>query len=155
MNSDIQYYVFDLDGTLADISHRLHHIERLDKKDWKAFNLACKDDKPIQATINLLQSLYFQREFRFDSYISIWTCRNESVMKQTKRWLEIHNIYYDNLYMRAEFDYRPDIELKGRWLDEAIAIGETPAIIFEDRDKIVDYFRSRGIACLQVARTRY
>ena len=38
--------IFDIDGTLLDITHRLHHLnlnestpnsERKGKKDWKAF----------------------------------------------------------------------------------------------------------------------
>jgi hypothetical protein len=29
-------YIFDIDGTLADISHRLHFIQQ-ESKDWKAF----------------------------------------------------------------------------------------------------------------------
>lgn len=33
-------YVFDIDGTLADLTHRLHHIQK-QPKDWDAFFDAC------------------------------------------------------------------------------------------------------------------
>jgi FMN phosphatase YigB (HAD superfamily) len=29
-------YIFDIDGTLADISHRLHFIQQ-EPKDWRGF----------------------------------------------------------------------------------------------------------------------
>lgn len=37
------FVVFDLDGTLADGDHRLHHITG-ETKDWRAFFAACGDD---------------------------------------------------------------------------------------------------------------
>jgi len=33
-------YIFDIDGTLADVSHRLHYITG-ETKDWDAFFAAC------------------------------------------------------------------------------------------------------------------
>ena len=38
--------VFDLDGTLADTRHRLHHLERR-PADWDAFFAAARDDPPL------------------------------------------------------------------------------------------------------------
>jgi hypothetical protein len=35
-------YLFDLDGTLADCTHRLHR-----RKHWRAFFAACTADSPI------------------------------------------------------------------------------------------------------------
>ncbi len=45
-------YVFDIDGTLADITHRLHFIQG-EKKDWDAFFAACIDDAPIGHMLDL------------------------------------------------------------------------------------------------------
>jgi phosphoglycolate phosphatase-like HAD superfamily hydrolase len=42
--------IFDLDGTLCDISHRLHFIEN-GNKDWDGFYAACPDDVPKPAMI--------------------------------------------------------------------------------------------------------
>jgi hypothetical protein len=40
----------DFDGTLADITHRLHFIQG-EHKDWPAFYRACVDDTPIMPMI--------------------------------------------------------------------------------------------------------
>jgi hypothetical protein len=39
-------YLFDFDGTLADCTHRLHHIKG-SRKNWRAFFAACSKDGPI------------------------------------------------------------------------------------------------------------
>jgi FMN phosphatase YigB (HAD superfamily) len=38
--------IFDIDGTLMDISHRKHFVDG-DKKDWQAFKNATIKDTPI------------------------------------------------------------------------------------------------------------
>jgi phosphoglycolate phosphatase-like HAD superfamily hydrolase len=48
--------IFDLDGTLADCEHRLHHIQK-DPKDWTSFFAACGDDKPIDHMLKIMWSL--------------------------------------------------------------------------------------------------
>ena len=64
-------YIFDIDGTLADCSQRLHFILPkeedlkgdidLDKiaPDWESFYEACIDDKPIEGVIETLKLLSF------------------------------------------------------------------------------------------------
>ena len=39
--------ICDIDGTLADLHHRLHHIKN-GNKNWDAFFAEVKDDLPIQ-----------------------------------------------------------------------------------------------------------
>lgn len=45
--------VFDLDGTLADDSHRKHYLDR-DPKDWNGFYDACDGDNPAYAMMDLM-----------------------------------------------------------------------------------------------------
>ena len=45
-------YIFDIDGTIADLSHRLPHIQKT-PKDWTAFFASVADDVPIEHTIKL------------------------------------------------------------------------------------------------------
>lgn len=49
-------YLFDIDGTLSDLTHRLHHIQK-EPKDWNAFFDGCGDDAPIKHIVNLAISL--------------------------------------------------------------------------------------------------
>ena len=44
--------IFDLDGTLADIDHRLHFIQN-GNKQWDEFYAACPNDGPKPAIIEL------------------------------------------------------------------------------------------------------
>jgi hypothetical protein len=52
--------------------------------------------------------------------------------------------------MRPEKDYTPDDALKHKWLME---LGGPDKIfcVFDDRQKVVDMWRSHGITCFQVA----
>ena len=149
MKKKIPLYIFDLDGTIADISHRLHYITG-DKKDWDTFNRDCIYDKPIVSIIDLMRALDYN-----DNSIEIWTGRSESVRDQTMEWLKYYSVLYSGLKMRPEGDYRPDVELKGGWLDYLLTMRSRPEIIFEDRTKMVDFYRSRGMICAQVAESNY
>ena len=44
--------LFDLDGTLADINHRLHFVQN-GNKNWDAFYAACPSDGPKHDIIEL------------------------------------------------------------------------------------------------------
>lgn len=48
--------IFDIDGTLADATHRLHHITR-HPKNYDAFFAAVGDDSVIEPVRDLAQAL--------------------------------------------------------------------------------------------------
>ena len=48
--------IVDLDGTLANCDHRLHHIDGA-KKNWDLFFQECSDDTVIQPMLNLIKLL--------------------------------------------------------------------------------------------------
>lgn len=145
------FIVFDLDGTLANIEHRLHYIDREackargEKPNWDAFHHACVYDQPIREMIRLNQVLWAS-----GADIEIWSGRSDLVRPQTEKWLQEHGVRYSQLLMRFHGDYQPDVELKRSWL-QAINPVERPHIIFDDRKRLVDMWRSEGIRCLQVA----
>ena len=136
--------IFDLDGTLADPTHRLHFIQQ-QPKDWDGFYAACGNDRPIWSIMNILMSM------RRDSHrIEIWSGRSDTVRQQTENWLFKYGVYYDRLVMRYDGDRREDYILKGEWLD-ALPSNAFPKVVFEDRQSVVDMWRSRGVICCQVA----
>ena len=138
--------VFDLDGTLADCTHRLHWIDRKEK-NWGKFFSACNMDKPIQATIRLL----FELE-RQGNIIEIWSGRSAVVLEATQTWLG-NNLINQNLlkHMRPEHERCDDHLLKKRWLDDARATGGDVEIAFEDRARVVQMWRENSVTCYQVA----
>ena len=48
-------------------------------------------------------------------------------------------------------NFIPDEKLKKQMLDESLATVEDIFCVFDDRQKVVDMWRSLGLTCLQVA----
>lgn len=135
--------IFDIDGTLADCAHRLHHV-RTGKKDWKAFSENMDKDKPIPPIVEICKAFYKQ-----DYYILLCTGRNEEHRDKTLAWLEKYAIPFHELRMRKDSDYRSDVIVK----EEMIHPDEFERILFvvEDRSRVVEFWRKKGILCLQCA----
>lgn len=140
------FVVFDLDGTLADGEHRVHHITK-EPKDWDAFFAACADDMPIPAALQTLEAFTERAEHR----VEIWTGRSDQVRAETERWLAAYVGHAFErvltLRMRKAGDHRNDDVLKAEWIDQH----GLPDLVFEDRARVVDMWRKRGAVCFQVA----
>lgn len=134
------FIVFDLDGTLANIDHRLHHIEG-EKKDWRAFFADCVDDEPISYMLENLKA--FEKA---GHRVEVWTGRSDEVREETERWLRA--VYVDvPVVMRKEGDHSPDDQVKGEWLQQR----GKPDLVIEDRARVVHMWRKLGVNCLQIA----
>lgn len=140
------YYVMDIDGTLANCDHRLHHIQR-EPKDWSAFFAACHLDTPHRHMIELTKRLQSHATVVFVSG------RSDECRDQTITWLERHDLFVGtNIWMRSKGDHRPDDVIKIEILEQMIKhYGYAPAIAFEDRARVVKAWRAAGIPCAQIA----
>ncbi len=157
-------YIFDLDGTLADLKHRRHFVEipfvvcdncthwhnehkcrccgvkHPFKPNWDAFHAACVDDAPIKPVIETLVALAGTAGTRADVWI--WSGRMETVRNETETWLHrragLHGGHYEPLFkqlkMRPAGDYTSDDQLKEQWLY---------AMSPEDRARLVMTFDDR------------
>lgn len=145
--------IFDLDGTLADIEHRVHwlsadkHSRLSSDTRWKNFFAHCVNDRPNLPVIAVLQAL------RPNYKIAIFTGRSDEVKRQTEDWLKKNGIEYDFLRMRKSGDHTRDEVLKAQWLKEYGA--KNIFLIFEDRDRMVKMWRDYGLTCFQVADGRF
>ena len=136
--------VFDLDGTLADASHRLHLINGA-KKRWPEFFKACVDDAPIDDVILTL------RTFCGAGFVTVIASgRSDEVRKETEGWLARYRIPYHLLLMRKAGDYRADHIVKREMLDGPLNEYDIVAV-FDDRDQTVRMWREAGIRCYQVS----
>ncbi len=136
-------YIFDIDGTLADCSHRLHHIQK-QPKDWDSFFAACTHDEPIKHMVDLAKSLPLP--------IICVSGRSDAVRYETDYWLRVKaGICPDGLYMRRAGDHRDDDILKIVMLEQIRADGWEPVMAFDDRTRVVKAWRTAGIPCAQVA----
>jgi len=140
------FVVFDLDGTMADIKHRLFTIETK-KQDWDSFRALCHQDEPIRQIIQVCQAMY-----KAYHYVEIWSGRAEKTRDLTEAWLEAHNVPYHALRLRPGDDDRRDVDVKEGWLRaEPCSID----LVFDDRKRLVEMWRRNGVRCCQVAEGDY
>lgn len=137
-------YFFDIDGTLADCSHRLHFIQQT-PKDWPSFFSACDRDAPIPHMIELARACQ-----RLGPIVCL-SGRSDECLHKTQTWLGRQGILGSALFMRKAGDHRDDSVVKLELLAEAREAGFEPIIIFEDRKRVVDAWRAAGVPCAQVA----
>lgn len=138
--------LFDLDGTLADCEHRIHHITKKHPKDWKQFFADCYADKPIAHAIQVVNALAASG---FIIYIT--SGRSDEVRDETEEWLAQHRVDYDRLIMRKAGDFTDDGILKPSWLEDGTIEKDRVLLAFDDRNRVVESWRNVGIPCFQVA----
>lgn len=140
--------IVDLDGTLADMKHRLHFIK--DKpKNWKAFETGISQDTVIESMRTLIQTLKQSHE------ILIVTGRSHRSFDATLQWLEDNDIPFSRIFMRDDNDYRADFLVKKDLLDKIREDGYDVLLAIDDRDRCVAMYRENGLVCLQCANGDY
>lgn len=83
--------------------------------------------------------------------IIIVTGRNQDSYKACKRWFSKHKIDVDELYMRpADDPFTDDSEIKRKLYEEKIAPRFNVRFVLDDRDRVVDLWRSLGLKVFQV-----
>jgi hypothetical protein len=147
------YVIVDLDGTIFDLSHRLHFIT--DKpKNWNAFFKAAKDDTPIKKVVEVIRAL----DDAGYGLVFI-TGRSDMIREITQEALNklFPTTIYD-LYMRRDGDNREDSIVKLELLNKAFPeSGDKEEIlgVFEDRQQVVDMYRAQGLRVFQVATGKF
>lgn len=145
-----QAIIFDIDGTLADCSHRRYYIEK-PNNDWGAFYAGMAKDTPTY-----LATLLSTGVFNFALPIFV-TGRPEEYRYTTEQWLLAYTrIRFPGnkppiLLMRPDGDYTPDDDLKRRIYIDQIKPHFDIQLVFDDRNKVVKMWRSLGLECWQVA----
>ena len=133
---------FDLDGTVADSSHRSKYAIA---KDWAAFNALAYKDKEIKPTAAILRAMH-QAGHR----VEIWTARSDDNRAMTADWLAAHFLPYDLLRMRKEGDWRRAYIVKLEWYLQR-SPADRPQLVFEDHPETTRLLRAAGAIVHQVA----
>jgi len=128
--------VFDIDGVLADVRHRLHHIGTR-PKDWASF-FASADADPL-----LSEGYERVRELAATHDIVFLTGRPQSNRKLTEAWLDQHGLPRGRLFMRPSRDFRPARVFKAETLRKLSADREI-AVIIDDDPQVIDELRRGG-----------
>lgn len=137
--------VVDIDGTLANVEHRVHHLRQPDgKKNWRAFHSALVKDE-----LNVWCSKLIHAMKGKGLKIVLLTGRDDSYKPETLEWLEQNKIEYDALFMRKARDSRADYEIKKEIFLQQIAPFHDVLFVVEDRKSVVEMWREIGVVCLQ------
>jgi predicted kinase len=135
--------ICDLDGTAALFT----------KADRNPYDCSRADeiDKPNYAVRSALTGLYSTGNVDEVIYLS---GRSDKFRPQTERFLRKHGFPRTHdlkLYMRKEGDFRKDWIVKGELFDAHVRGKYNVLLMLDDRNQVVDFWRSLGLTCFQVA----
>lgn len=136
----------DVDGTVAI------HNER------NAFEYhKCLSDTPNERVIDIV------RELAVKNFVIVVTGRENvhypvgenyeypDVLTYTQKWLEKHQVPYDEIYIRNEGDYRPDYVVKKEMWENHIKDRFNILGVFDDRLQVIVMWRELGLQVFDVA----
>jgi hypothetical protein len=132
----MSWAVLDVDGVLADVRHRLHHVQSK-PKDWSAFFAAAPDDGVL--TDGLARSV--ELAARHD--IAYLTGRPERCRTDTLTWLAEHGFPDGELLMRPDTDRRPARLFKLGQL-RRLSQRQDVAVVVDDDQAVVDVLLAEG-----------
>lgn len=135
--------VFDIDGVLADASHRQFLITGA-RRNWPLFFEMCGKDPLIAPTAENARLL--------DPALTVILCtaRPASVSYETLEWLGRHEVRWDLLIMREYGDYSLARDFKQYTVHELRQYGFTLELAFEDDPRNVAMFEREGVPCVYI-----
>jgi hypothetical protein len=146
MNKDI--ILCDLDGTLAEISHRLHLV-KTDRPNWDEFYDSCDLDSVNMWCREVLSS--WLNPLMPWRKVFIVSARRQHLYKKTMRWLSTNQVEFSKLILvRPDGNHEEDQELKRRWLHQS-GLKDRILLVIDDRSKVCKMWREEGLTCLQCA----
>jgi hypothetical protein len=128
--------VFDIDGVLADVSHRVHFLESA-PKDWRRFFAAAIHDPVLPEGLALAQEAAKECEVVYVTGRPEW-CRTD-----TTSWLRRMGLPDGTLRMRRNGDHRPARLAKPELLRE-LATDRVVAVVIDDDLEVCDAYEADG-----------
>jgi phosphoglycolate phosphatase-like HAD superfamily hydrolase len=117
--------VFDVDGVLADVTHRLHHLRARPQRWERFFTAADRDPLLVEGADRLRAALA-------DHEVLYLTGRPERTRRLTERWLAKHDLPTGPLIMRDDHDSRPARWMKREVLRRLSASREIVSVLDDD-----------------------
>lgn len=143
VDSPAKAVIFDIDGTLADISS-IRHLTSPSVtnglRDFSAFHEAAAAVASIKSVVAAAQ--YWAA---LGYKILCVTARGNEWRDTTEGWLRYHLVPYTAVYMRYEGDYRPDVDVKRHLLTLIKCNGYTVVHAYDDNPAIIQLWQDEGI----------
>jgi len=140
------FVLCDIDGTIADCSHRQMYVQGEGKKDWKNFFAHMDEDTPIQSTLARLE-LYK----RAGHDIILLTARPEDYREITEEWVSrFTDIDPLTIIMRNSGDKRPDTEVKQQMYEMYFKDKYPIETMIDDRPIVIRMWKEIGVPVIDV-----
>ena len=136
MADDVPLAIVDLDGVVADVRHRLHHL-RGRRRYWARFVAAAADDGVHPEGAAIVATLAATHEVVFV------TGRPAHLRAATEVWLGEHGLSGHRLVMRPGGDRRPAAVVKVE-LVRSLAAGRAIGIVVDDDPDVLAAMRRAG-----------
>lgn len=131
--------VCDIDGTVADGQHRVHHVSG-DKKDWdKYFSLMHLDTPRHDVITDVLAD-----QLETGSHVILVSARPEKYRDVTVEWLQKNGVPHTHLLMRPDGDSREDSIIKKNIYDKYLKHYDIVKV-FDDRPRVIRMWQSLGL----------
>ena len=132
--------VVDIDGVLADVRHRLHHLERR-PKDWRGFFAAAPQDPLLEvgrATVTELAQV---------CDVVYLSGRPEHCRRDTEAWFARHALPPGELLLRPRGDSRPAKDVKVEVL-RRLRQRAPVTVVVDDDPAVLEAVRGAGFDVL-------
>ena len=136
--------IVDIDGVLADASHRQWHLDG-PVRDWVGFFAAAGGDALLGDHAELVRCL------DADLQVVLLTARPFRLRALTLEWIEHHGLRWDLLALRGPAqDMTHSVRFKRDSLALLRSFGFTPSFALEDDPRIVEMYAAEALPCLYV-----
>ena len=125
----------DIDGTLAHMNGRSPYD-----------NTRVHEDTVDEVVSSIVDWYYWETQ----TAVIVLSGRDSECRPQTEHWLSVNSIKHHHLFMRAAGDKRNDAVVKNELFEKHIAPYYNVRFALDDRDRVVEMWRAKGIKCLQV-----
>lgn len=133
--------IFDMDGTLADVSSIRHHVVNKPRgmKNFHAFHA-----ESVNVPANPVVAAAARQAHSEGLAVLIVTARSVQWRHHTAFWLAINDIPSDGMWMRPDRDHRPDVQVKTDILKRIRASFDV-VHAWDDNPAIIELWKSHGI----------
>lgn len=128
--------MIDIDGVVADVRHRLHHLDRR-PKDWDGFFAAAGADPVHPEGLAVVARLAEDHDLVFVSG------RPERLRTVTQRWLDDHGMGGHPLHLRSSRDRAPARVVKPGIVGR-LGHGRTIGVVVDDDTEVLAAMAARG-----------
>lgn len=145
---DKPFVLCDIDGTIADCTHRQHLVQGEGKKDWKGFFSGMHEDTVVESTYKLL----CEYEAKGHQIIFL-TARPEDYREMTEEWIgSIIGIKPITIIMRNSGDTRPDDVVKEQMYNTYFKDKYPVETMIDDRPVVIRMWERIGVPVVDVGK---